>query len=202
MGSKRVKIPKLSTEGKMPVTKLDVGIHQLETAIRLWFFDGDPVSICTLIYAANDVLRSLFVHGRHGPLPFDEELYVRPERLEEYRAIMRLDQNFCKHGGKDPDQIHHIAVKSYPIKIIEGIMLHNKMGFGKRPLFEVFSTWLWFSRPEFFFKKPGEFDPNIAGNVETIVRAGKQQFFNDFLPLIEQQLSGTSGVHGFRPKRG
>ena len=41
---------------KLHVTKLDAARRQLETAITLWFHDGDPVSIHTLA-AAVDAFR-------------------------------------------------------------------------------------------------------------------------------------------------
>jgi hypothetical protein len=41
------------------VSKLDAAKRQLETAIRLYFSDGDPVSIHTLTAAAYNILRDV-----------------------------------------------------------------------------------------------------------------------------------------------
>jgi hypothetical protein len=41
---------------KIVVTKLDAARRQLKTAIKLWFEDGDPVAIHTLIVAAYEII--------------------------------------------------------------------------------------------------------------------------------------------------
>lgn len=41
---------------KIQVTKLDAVRRQLETAVILWFHDGDPVSIHTLTGAAYQII--------------------------------------------------------------------------------------------------------------------------------------------------
>jgi hypothetical protein len=43
----------------LKVSKTDVAKRQIETAIRLWFFSGDPVSIHTLAAAAHQILHDL-----------------------------------------------------------------------------------------------------------------------------------------------
>ena len=44
---------------KLRLTKLDAARRQLETAVRLYFHEGDPVSTHTLAAAAYNVLRAL-----------------------------------------------------------------------------------------------------------------------------------------------
>lgn len=41
------------------ISKLDSARRQLETAVRLFFVDGDPVSVHTLAAAAGEVLADL-----------------------------------------------------------------------------------------------------------------------------------------------
>lgn len=52
-----------------------------------------------------------------------------------------------------------------------------------------------FSMPEFFHKKPSDFDPHIAANIEAVVRSGKQKYFNEFLPIFERQMMGLGKAH-------
>jgi hypothetical protein len=42
----------------LAVTKQSAARSQLETAIRLWFYEGDPVAIHTLAVAAHDCLHA------------------------------------------------------------------------------------------------------------------------------------------------
>ena len=52
----------------LPVSKFDAARRQLETAIRLYFFQGDPISIHTLASAAAQILHDLSRHRGGGEL--------------------------------------------------------------------------------------------------------------------------------------
>ncbi len=52
--------------GFLEISKLDAAKRQLDTAIRLYFCDGDPVSIHTLAAASYNILRD--VTEQIGPL--------------------------------------------------------------------------------------------------------------------------------------
>jgi hypothetical protein len=58
-----IDLPKLGSE-VLHLSKLDVARSQLQTAIHLWFHDGDPVSIHTLAYAAYEIIH--FVSKKHN----------------------------------------------------------------------------------------------------------------------------------------
>jgi hypothetical protein len=47
------------------LTKLDVARRQLQTAITLWFTDGDPVSIHTLAFAAYEIIHVISKKQTH-----------------------------------------------------------------------------------------------------------------------------------------
>src|SRR5438128_1514480 len=72
---------------KIQVTKLDAVRRQLETAIILWFHDGDPVSIHTLAAAAYQIIYDINAHRGGAPMMRDSEK-IRPEGLSEWRRIM------------------------------------------------------------------------------------------------------------------
>jgi hypothetical protein len=59
-----------------------VARRQLRTAIRLWFDDGDPVSIHTLAAAAYEILHTLARRKGAEDLLFDAHLIK-----DEYRSI-------------------------------------------------------------------------------------------------------------------
>jgi hypothetical protein len=92
--------------GKMKeikVSKLDAAKRQLETAIRLYFFDGDPVSIHTLTAAAYNVLRDITKRKGAEPVIFKGQVfdYVKPEHHEMFRAKISEAENFFKHADRD-----------------------------------------------------------------------------------------------------
>jgi hypothetical protein len=86
---------------KLHVTKLDAARRQLETAIILWFHDGDPVSIHTLAAAGYQIVYDLNMHRGGAPMMRDSPS-IRPEYLLEWRKIMSRYGNFFKHADKDP----------------------------------------------------------------------------------------------------
>jgi hypothetical protein len=94
---------KLEPESYIVITKLDAATRQLHTAIELWFREGDPVSIHSLISAAMGILAPIAEDRKTWKGTYDTT-YIRPGLEEEYLALMKVHQNFFKHGSKDPDE--------------------------------------------------------------------------------------------------
>jgi hypothetical protein len=67
------------------VSKSDVARSQLETAIQLWFADGDPVSIHTLAVAAHDCLHTLSKLTGKPPLSY----------VPSYGEMLIFDSTLC-----------------------------------------------------------------------------------------------------------
>ena len=83
------------------VTKLDAARRHLTTAIRLWFHDGDPVSIHTLSYAAYEVVHVLSRKAnRTDKLLFDND-YIKDEFRSDFNKLIKAAPNFFKHADKD-----------------------------------------------------------------------------------------------------
>jgi len=84
------------------ITKMDAAVRQLRTAIRLWFHDGDPVSIQTLLAAAHEIIHVLYKRQGLKDLLFDSSLIK-----EEYRSTvakrLKAIPSFFKHAREDPE---------------------------------------------------------------------------------------------------
>ncbi len=76
------------------VTKQSVAQSQLESAIWLWFNDGDPVAIHTLAAAAHDCFHALVEHAEK---PTDWQAWLKT-KSKQFREKMPIAQNFFKHG--------------------------------------------------------------------------------------------------------
>lgn len=188
--SGRVKIPSdIPKEGKLPVTKLDAAVRQLETAITMWFADGDPVSICTLSSAAHEIIDSLNT-GFGGSPTMLQGRNIYPEKRDLALALLRMAPNFFKHGGKDPNETHFFAVKGQVAILADAVATYNSWKIGKRPIFEVFTGWLLLESPEFFTNAAEVIavSPTAAAQ---ILRAGKMNYFQMALPVQVQQLAGV-----------
>jgi hypothetical protein len=83
--------------------KLDVARSQLKTAIQLWFYDGDPVSIHTLAYAAYEIIHFVSKkRNRTKELIFDT-LSIKEEYRSKWAITIKKHANFFKHANNDAD---------------------------------------------------------------------------------------------------
>jgi hypothetical protein len=182
----------LSKEGKLPITKVDAAVRQLETAITLWFHDGDPVSICTLSHAAYEILYQLSKTTRKRSTLYDAE-NVKPEFRDDFKRLIKEAPDFFKHAGKDPHETHFLTVKNAPHIFLDAVSMYNSLEFGARPIFRVFQEWLWFTQPGFFIKPAQEVFGNGA-DIEGIVAAGKAAYFSSMVPLYITKFAGVKAA--------
>jgi hypothetical protein len=91
---------------KITISKLEAVRRQLETAIRIYFVNGDPVSIHTLVAASHQILGDLDKHGPKTGTFWDFiETQVKPEHIGEVKKLFAEAENFFKHADRDPDEI-------------------------------------------------------------------------------------------------
>jgi hypothetical protein len=86
----------------MKITKLDAARRQLNSAIALYFDEGDEISIHTLVGAAHILITDLFSAAKQGSLI---HRYIRQEKRKQFEKAIRRPQNFFKHADNDPDDI-------------------------------------------------------------------------------------------------
>jgi hypothetical protein len=72
------------------VTKWSAATSQLETAIQLWFNEGDPVSIHTLAVAAHDCFNALSTFASKPSL-HQKWIKSQPKKIQDWA---REPQNF------------------------------------------------------------------------------------------------------------
>ncbi len=91
---------------KIKVGKLDAARRQLETAISLWFNDGDPVSTLTLAYAAYEVIH--VISKKRDPnrrdLLFDSAI-IKDDKRNDFNKWIKTTPNFFKHANNDGDAV-------------------------------------------------------------------------------------------------
>lgn len=104
---------------KIKISKLDAARRQLDTAIRLYFMESDPVSVHTLAAASFEILKDLDEHGPNTGTFYDHiEKQVRPEYQKYVFGIFRAPQNFFKHADDDPDK-----VLEFPLALSEMLLM-------------------------------------------------------------------------------
>jgi hypothetical protein len=79
----------------LKISKVDAAQRQVDTAIQIFFDDGDPVSIHTLLYAAHDIVHGLHKRITGKPLFFDNDAV---KGIPGLIRIIKDWPNFFKHG--------------------------------------------------------------------------------------------------------
>jgi hypothetical protein len=138
----------MTDDAKIMLTKLDAAKRQLRTAIRLWFEDGDPVSIHALAYAAYEIAHVVSKKRNHArrDLIFDS-LTVKNEHRAEFNISIKKHANFFKHANADWDH-------SIEFRPILSILFMLGAGAGLRlagepqsPEESAFAFWMFLHRP-------------------------------------------------------
>lgn len=98
--------PSMSDDSKIHVPKLDAALGQLDTAIDLWFHDGDEISIHTLASASNEVIVGICKsRGIEDVVSEAIKRAIKPEYVKPFIKAVRKPFNFSKHADTDPDDI-------------------------------------------------------------------------------------------------
>jgi hypothetical protein len=130
------------------VTKLEAARRQLSQAIRLFFFDGDELSIHTLSAAAHEILLSL---GKgKGCLSIKEPTFFDKATMKKWVKVVNETQNFLKHAGRDPQAQIEYNIRQTYLFLVDGISLYEQFTGSKLPDGSVFLAWLYLNHPEFF----------------------------------------------------
>jgi hypothetical protein len=130
------------------VTKLDAARRHLSTAIRLWFHDGDPVSIHTLGYAAYEVIHVLSRKAnRTDTLIFDSDL-VKDEFRSEFNKLVKKAPNFFKHADKDANSTLEFKPKFSEMFFLFSALGLETMGLKIGGEEKVFLIWFSIHNPE------------------------------------------------------
>jgi len=169
----------MSKRPSILVSKSDVARSQLETAIQLWFADGDPVSIHTLAVATHDCLNAMSkLKGK--PSLSEQWLKTQPKKIQQWA---REPQNFFKHGQRFLKRSLHY-VPSYGDMLIFDCTLCYEFVFGKMtPLMDVFMFRFVLSNPDQFKGDLKAFVESKRLKIEEIEPLGRSEFLARTLPL-------------------
>jgi hypothetical protein len=188
--------PKPRPENAITLSKKSVAKSQLETAVSLWFQNGDPASILVLAYNAHEILDAL---GRKigKPSQLKTWLATLPERVQmQWKYVW----NFCKHGLKDIDDDVPYDPRQAEVLISNAIRCYRDV-FGKlTPILLAFDFRFVLDHPEtvdWFAAAQGSAIP-FSELIEAYRQAGSQtreEFLQSFLLLSEAGLVPLTYFH-------
>ena len=168
----------------LTISKLDAAKRQLETAIRLYFHQGDPVSIHTLVSAAYNIIRDVNAK-RGGPkMVMKEQLfnYVKPEMHVEFHNLLHKAENFFKHANRDHDASLEFSPSESELLIFDACTKYWELSGEQPPLFQIFRGWFMAVREE-LFNIPAELRHRL-GKAKIATEEGRLSYFNLMLPLV------------------
>jgi hypothetical protein len=171
---------------KLQVTKLDVARRQLEVAIRLYFHEGDPVSIHTLTAAAYNILRDLSKHrGSTGMVMKDMLIEkIKPEHRDEVRRKINEAENYFKHADKDADQLFIFSPRQSEFLLYDACFKYRELSGEFPPLIQLFLGWHMINNQAMYVLPP-HLDAVRSEFARKAAHLTRTQFFTEYLPAIE-----------------
>ena len=167
----------LTKEGKITVNKLDAARRQLETAVTLWFHDGDPVSIHTLLMAAHEILRVLNKEAGGPPMMGEPCPQIREEYTDVWRDLCSASSHFFKHSSRDSTETHYFAPRFNDAFMLDATECYKRLTNNERPLFRIFKWYMRLHVPRLFI----EDDPPV--NAPDLKAMLKPQFFSALIDI-------------------
>jgi hypothetical protein len=169
------------------ISKLDAARQQLETAINLYFCEGDVVSIHTLTAAALNVVRDITKRSEPDMRTMRDTMVscLRPEKRKFVAYKIREPENFFKHADRDPDTFLTFNSGLSEFDMYDCIATYQKLTVEFNPLFEVFKQWHELQHPDVFVVAQ---DQKLVSDEdrEALRSMTKQAFFEWLLPYLNK----------------
>jgi hypothetical protein len=184
--------PHAPRDAKIKLTKMDAACRQLRTAIRLWFGDGDPVSIHALAFAAHEIIHRLYKLRGLSDLLFDSDM-IKDEYRGDWAKLLKKHGGFFKHADRDPEAETTFDPFTNEMFITVSVVALSRMGITAAPEESAFSLWLFTQHPDWFTKEKGERTVPIK-LLENVRNVEKSKFFEAYL-LNMRKPSGRIRVY-------
>jgi hypothetical protein len=171
-------LPKGKVESLI-ITKPSAARSQLESAIWLWFNEGDPVSIHALAVAAHDCFNALVKHRTQKSSGLQQ--YLETQSKGRQKRI-RLAQNFFKHGAihlKEKISLHTIDAETFLMDSVSCAELLGKPS----ALTRLYAERFLYEHPALITE---EALPKFAKNAEVhqLVNTTRHEFFLRLWPFF------------------
>jgi hypothetical protein len=169
--------------GLLTISKLDAAKRQLETVIRLYFSNGDPVAIHTLTAAAYNVLRDVTSRRGAEPMLVKDKMLDSLKSQHKQAIIQKINEaeNFFKHAHRDHESTLDFNPDASEFLLVDACSQYEKLTGEVPPLFIVYRTWFMASRPD-LFKFDEERKRFLRAEGPSIVKMGRAHYFSTMLP--------------------
>lgn len=169
---------------KYNFSKLEIAKNQLETAIRLYFSENEPVSIHTLASAAYNVIKDLNKHKKGEAMLAKEKFIdnIKSEHKQEISKKINEAENYFKHADNDPEGIlTNFSISITELFIYDACCTYHVLSNELPPLFKVFKSWYMLKNKEIFLFTDEV--KRVLLNIGELEQESKESFFRECLPL-------------------
>lgn len=168
----------LSPYEPIELNKRVVATSQLETAIRLWFEYGDPVSIHTLAAAAHGIFHVLGKQIGEPSIILD---YLRSLKKPDYDRFAEA-QNFFKHSNTDVNDLIGYDPMHAEIIMLDCIHVYGLLAHDVTLLMAAFVMRFSLAHPQYLDLRE-VWDPPVPKGLEmeTMTKVDRPQFLSKFL---------------------
>lgn len=169
----------------LTISKLDATKRQLETAIQLYFHQGEPVSIHTLVSAAYNIIRDINERRGGTKMVVKEQLfeYVKPEMHREFHDLLHRAENFFKHADRDHDATLEFSPAESEVLIWDACTKYWELTTEQPPLFQIFRGW-FMSTHQNLFSLPEDMQRKLAEASKLTTEGGRLGYFKLMLPTV------------------
>jgi len=175
---------KMAKRPILKISKTDAAKRQIETAIRLWLFCGDPVSIHTLTSAAHQVLHDIG-KKRGTPATLRELPGVRPDCVQRLRRLVSHYENFFKHAERDPGALLDFNPAATEIFMLDAVITYERLTQEVVPMFSTFKAWMFIQQPQLLNEADRKkLVQQLRETGAETNQASKAEFFRQYLQVL------------------
>jgi hypothetical protein len=164
------------------VSILDAAKRQMETAVRLYFNDADPVSVYTLTGASHAVLTDLI--KKNGSKSSVSDFSIRNEYKREVRSKIRKAKNHLHSAAKNPESTVTVNVLTNEYFLFDACEKYMALTSEHVPYFIIFRGWFVYKHPNMFSFPRGKHV--MIDNLMKTYHGDKAEYFSAMLSAAGQ----------------
>lgn len=163
---------------RISVTQLDAAGRQIEAALDLWFHEGDPVAIHTLVAAAHRVVHDIAKMIGNGPVFLNTHLLTEFGWDEgAYKEWITYTNIFFKHAQNDPVETLSFSEGQTECIFLSAIDYYRRLVHEKSPLMTLFLYWFHIHNPAFLSELSKQ---HYSVPIHMAKNLSRPEFFNLF----------------------
>jgi len=169
------------------IGKIDIARRQLETAINLFFYDRDVVSIHTLTAAAFNILQDMSTNDGRDIKTLRSVFLKRVKEGSEKHVInkIREAENFFKHADKDPYEYLEFNSKQTEYMLWDAVTLYAVIAGENTSVLQLFYYWFMASYPDIFTFTGEQKRLQLEAGMD-LNNISKKEYFELMLPRISR----------------